>query len=139
MMNDTITPLYDTEIDGKVQLYGKNIILWKEYSRPTVESTEQLSEAFGQLIDVSNEPLYIIFDLRNVDVPPNAEIRSMLKITFDQYRNKLIHGCVIVPNTFMKMTAKLVMKSYFNSISYHTKMDDALNTIDDKSHNLNPY
>ncbi len=116
--------------NGKAYLYDDDIIIWEECPNPTGSSIEILLKGFKHILDLPDQSFYIVFDLRKVKKPPDAEGRFILKNNFNQYRDKLLHGCVIVPNQFMKITAKLVMKSYFNSISYHTKMDEALNKIE---------
>jgi len=115
--------------DDNVYLYDDDIIIWKESPIPDGPKVEKLCMELRQILDSSDHPFYIIIDLRNVKSPPDAEIRAILKKTFRDYKHKLLHGCVIVPNTFMKITAKLVLKSYFNTISFCTKMPKALNNI----------
>ena len=115
--------------NDNVKLYGNDIIIWEEEAIPTGSKIEVLNIKFRHILDLFDHSFYIVFDLRKVKTPPDAEVRAILKKTFDDCRNRLLHGCVIVPNAFMRITAKLVMKSYFKSISYHTKMEDALNKI----------
>ena len=115
--------------DDNVYLYDDDIIIWEESPSPDGSKVEKLSIKFKRIMDLSDHSFYIIFDLRKVKTPPNAEIREILKKTFNDYRDRLLHGCVIVPNTFMKITTKLVLQNYFNSISYCTKMPLALNNI----------
>ena len=115
--------------DDNVFLDDNDIIIWKENPVPTKSTVEQLSMKFRRILDLSDHSFYIVFDLRKVKTPPDAETRAILKKTFKDYKHRLLHGCVIVPNTFMKITAKLVMKNYFNSNSYHTTMNEALNEI----------
>ena len=107
-----------------------DIIIWEENPVPTKSTVEKLSMKFRCILDLSDHSFYMVIDLRKVKIKlVDVEIRAILKKTFNDYRHKLLHGCVIVPNMFMKITAKLILKSYFNSISYHTKMKDALNKI----------
>ncbi len=118
-------------ISCNVYLHSDDIIIWEENLIPTLSKIDILSREFKRILDLSDHSFYIVFDLRKVKTPPDAETRAILKKTFDDSRHKLLHGCVIVPNAFMKITAKLVMKSYFNSISYHTKMEEAINKINE--------
>ncbi len=118
--------------DTSVYLHDNDIIIWEGNPIPEGSKTEKLSREFKRILDLSDHSFYIVFDLRKVKTPPDAETRAILKKTFKDYKHRLLHGCVIVPNTFMKITAKLVMKNYFNSTSYHTKMngmEGALNEI----------
>jgi len=116
--------------DDNVFLDDNDIIIWEENPVPTKSTVEKLSMKFRRILDLSDHSFYIVFDLRKVKIKlVDAEVRAILKKNFDDYRHKLLHGCVIVPNAMMKITAKLVMKSYFNSISYHTKIEEALNKI----------
>ncbi len=116
--------------DENVYFYENDIIIWVENPVPTKSTVEKLSMEFRRILDLSDHSFYIVFDLRKVKIKlVDAEVRAILKKNFDDYRHKLLHGCVIVPNAMMKITAKLVMKSYFNSISYHTKIEEALNKI----------
>jgi len=114
---------------GNIYFNSDDIIIWEEIPIPDGSKVEMSSMKFRNILDQSNRSFYIVIDLRKVKTPPDAEVRAILKKTFNDYRHKLLHGCVIVSNTFMKITAKLILKSYFNSISYHTKMEEALNKI----------
>ena len=114
----------------KVYLYDNDIIIWEEYPKPTGSAVEELSIKLRQILDVTDRSLYIVIDLSRVKKPHDAEARAILKKTFNDYRHKLLHGCVIVHNDFIKITVKLVISSYFNSISYHTKIDEALIKIE---------
>ena len=105
--------------DENVYFYENDIIIWEEYPVPTKSTVEKLSMKFRRILDLSDNSFYIVFDLRKVKIKlVDVEIRAILKKTFNDYRHKLLHGCVIVPNVFMKITAKLILKSYFNSIPY---------------------
>ncbi len=116
--------------DENVYFYENDIIIWEEDPVPTKSTVEKLSMKFRCILDLSDHSFYIVIDLRKVKIKlVDVEIRTILKKTFNDYRHKLLHGCVIVPNAIMKITAKLVMKSYFNSISYHKKIEQALNKI----------
>ena len=116
--------------EDNVYLYDNDIVMWKESPEPTARKVEVLGMKLKHILDLTDHSsFYIVFDLRKVKIPPDAEARASLKKTFNDSRSKLLHGCVIVHNAFMKITAKLVIKSYFKSISYHTKIDEALNKI----------
>ena len=115
--------------DDNVHLYDNDIIIWEGNPIPEGSITEKLSMEFKRILELSDHSFYIVFDLRKIKAPPDAETRSILKKTFKDNKHKLQHGCVIVTNTFMKITARLVLKSRFDSLSYHTKMPEALNKI----------
>ena len=84
---------------------------------------------YNYILDSYDHLFYTIFNLTKVKIFPDVEVRSVLKSNFASNKNRILHGCFIVPNTFLKITVKLVSKRHFNSISYHTKIEQALNKI----------
>lgn len=114
-------------IKEHVSYYKNEIIIWEEIPYPTSTSMKTNYIKHNHILDTYDHSFHTIFDLSKVKSFPDVEIRSILKSNFASNKNRILHGCFITPNTFLKITAKLIAKNYLNSISFDTKMEEDLN------------
>ena len=64
--------------DDNVYLYDNDIIIWEGNPIPEGSITEKFSMEFKRILDLSDHSFYIVFDLRKVKTPPDAETREPL-------------------------------------------------------------
>ncbi|MEO9966284.1 MAG: hypothetical protein ABJF11_10880 [Reichenbachiella sp.] len=113
-------------IENKIEFLEGRIIIWTELAKPTKAALEIFEKKLEDHIDLKENYL-MIFNLLDVKKGPASEIRYKLKDIFDKYRGNLTHGCVVLnTNKLLELTAKLVMRKYFKSVSIHRSMESAL-------------
>ena len=118
------------EINKRTEYIDSNIILIKEMSIPSAYVHQLFFEKLNRIIK-ANDNFYLIVDLTEVKTKiPGVDVRAKIRQNIEYYRNRIIHGCVIVgSNFFMKFAANLTLRRQIKSISIHSNISEAKEKI----------
>ena len=107
-------------IKKRVDHYNKDIILMREMPVPSSFAQKLFFEKLNEIIEPTQK-FYLLIDLTEVVTKiPDAEVRDILKNTFEYYKSQIIHACVVVgANMFMRLAAKIILRNKNKSTKFH--------------------
>ncbi|MEO9964341.1 MAG: hypothetical protein ABJF11_01050 [Reichenbachiella sp.] len=117
--------------ENRISKVKEDIVLWKETEETFEKKIPDLNNKFEKLISGCDR-VDVIFDITEINEIRLTPIqRKLCRKFFERNQKKLSHAFIVTDDqTFLRLTSKLLMRNYFELITFHRSVDEALEVID---------
>ncbi|SMD39108.1 hypothetical protein SAMN04488029_4046 [Reichenbachiella faecimaris] len=118
------------EFESRIKTVSDNILIWIETEQTFEKKIPGLYKKFDKLVSEFDK-VDIIFDIKKIsEFRLNPIQRKLCRRFFDVNQNKLRHAYIVTKDqTFLRLTSKLLMRNYFELITFHSSREEALDII----------
>ncbi|MDW3210780.1 MAG: hypothetical protein R8N23_12970 [Reichenbachiella sp.] len=118
------------EFESRIRKVSGNTLIWSETEQTFEKKIPGLYKKFDELVSEFDN-VDIIFDIKQIsEIRLNPIQRILCRRFFDINQNKLRHAYIVTKNqTFLRLTTKLLMRNYFELITFHSSKEEVLDII----------
>ncbi|WP_420581451.1 hypothetical protein [Reichenbachiella sp.] len=125
-----IQSINEYEFESRIRKVSGNTLIWSETEQTFEKKIPELYKKFDELVSEFDK-VDIIFDIKKIsEIRLNPIQRKLCRRFFNVNQNKLRHAYIVTKDqTFLRLASKLLMRNYFEFITFHSSKEEVLDII----------